>query len=138
MARSCLLFLLAGAAAVPVSVPPPEGAARPLAEVVEAARKARASGDWDNARRLYQEALRQDPRSGVIALELGETCLDAGDPAAAEQVLSRLTAARRGARSRGRCWRWGRRSRRWSRRARRRRSIRKTWTGWSCSASPSS
>src|SRR5262249_44092906 len=86
-----LLLAFVGAAPVPAAVP--EGTARPLAEVVQAARKARASGDWDNARRLYLEALRQDPRRGVIALELGETCLDAGDPAVAEQVLSRLAAA---------------------------------------------
>src|SRR5262249_17845928 len=86
-----LLLAFVGAAPVPAAVP--EGTARPLAEVVQAARKARASGDWDNARRLYLEALRQDPRSGVIALELGETCLDAGDPAVAEPALSRLAAA---------------------------------------------
>jgi hypothetical protein len=96
MALSCLLFLLAGVAAVPVPLPllvaPPEGAARPLAEVVEAARKARASGDWDNARRLCQEALRQDPEA---ASSRWSSAKRASTPAIPRRPSrsSRLTAA---------------------------------------------
>ena len=91
MLLSCLLFVVAGAAA-----PTPAAGQQPRRSIVEtaaAARKARAEGDLESARRLYLEALRLDPRSGVLALELGETCLDAGDAEAAERVLSRLVAA---------------------------------------------
>ena len=92
MPLSCLLLVVAGATVTPPPAPARDARA-PVAEAATAARKARSQGDLEAARRLYLEALRLDPASGVLALELGETCLDAGDAAAAERVLSRLVAA---------------------------------------------
>src|SRR5262249_23789322 len=85
-----LILVVAGA--VGTAGVPPENP-RPIAEVVGEARKARAAGEYEKARRLFEEALVLEPRNGPIALELGETLLDSGDAAGAERVLSRLCAA---------------------------------------------
>ncbi len=55
----------------------------------EAARK----GDLATARRLYEEALRQDPQNGPVALELARTLAAMGEGPAAESLLVRLVAS---------------------------------------------
>jgi hypothetical protein len=52
--------------------------------------EARRKGDFVTARRLYEEALRQDPESGPVALALAETLTDMGEAGAAEELLLRL------------------------------------------------
>jgi tetratricopeptide (TPR) repeat protein len=85
-----VILVLAGVVGAAAVAPDPP---RPIVEIVGEARKARAAGDFEKARRLFEEALVLDPRGGPIALELGETLLDSGDAAGAERVLSRLCAA---------------------------------------------
>jgi Flp pilus assembly protein TadD len=52
--------------------------------------EARRKGDLATARRLYEEALRQDPENGPVALALAETLTDMGESRAAEDLLVRL------------------------------------------------
>ena len=89
MPLCCLLLLFLSRPGVAPAPPEPS---RQVADLVGAARKARASGDLKEARRLYEEALSRDPKSGLLALELAETLQDAGDAARAERILSRLVA----------------------------------------------
>src|SRR5262249_2543485 len=57
------------------------------------ANEARRKHDYATATRLYEEALRQDPGNGKVALALGETLVDAAHGAAAEGLLVQLAAS---------------------------------------------
>jgi tetratricopeptide (TPR) repeat protein len=73
--------------------PAPRPAVSPgprAADLPAQAAEARRKGDLAAARRLYEEALRQDPQNGPVALALSETLLDMGDSRAAEELLARL------------------------------------------------
>src|SRR5260221_2775920 len=91
MSACCLflfLVLLAGPGA------PERAAERPRpAGVLDEARKARATGDAKEARRLYEQALSRDPRNPDLALEFAEALLDATAPAAAGRILAVLVAS---------------------------------------------
>jgi tetratricopeptide (TPR) repeat protein len=67
--------------------PPPGG------DTFARANEARRKHDYVAAARLYEEALRQDPGNGKVALALAETLLDMGQGAAAESLLVRLVAS---------------------------------------------
>ncbi len=86
MAAVLLLAALSLAPAPRPAVSPGPRAADLPAQAAEARRK----GDLAAARRLYEEALRQDPENGPVALALAETLLDMGDSRAAEDLLARL------------------------------------------------
>jgi tetratricopeptide (TPR) repeat protein len=77
------LFLVA--APRPAVSPQPPGSDLPAR-----AGEARRRGDLATARRLYEEALRQDPSNGPVALGLAETLMDLGESRAAEDLLVRL------------------------------------------------
>lgn len=65
--------------------------ARPAgSDLLQQAGDARRKGDLVKARRLYEEALRQDPRNGPVALALAETLMDLGESRAAEDLLVQL------------------------------------------------
>ncbi len=84
---SVLLF----ASLVLTAVPRPAVSPQPRADELPAqAGEARRKGDLVAARRLYEEALRQDPQNGPVALALAETLLDMGESQAAEDLLVRL------------------------------------------------
>ena len=55
--------------------------------------EARRQGDLLKARRLYEEALRQEPRNGPVALALAETLMDLGESRAAEDLLVQLVSS---------------------------------------------
>lgn len=86
MVSVLLLAALALAAAPRPAVSPGPRAADLPARAEEARRK----GDLPAARRLFEEALRQDPSNGPVALALAETLTDMGEARAAEELLLRL------------------------------------------------
>jgi tetratricopeptide (TPR) repeat protein len=59
-------------------------------ELLDRGRNARLKGDLVTARRIYEQALAQDPDNLRIALELAETLRAMGDPEAAENLLARF------------------------------------------------
>ncbi len=83
------LLLFAALSLAPA--PRPAVSPRPRADDLPAqAGEARRRGDLAAARRLYEEALRQDPDNGPVALALAETLTDLGESRAAEDLLLRL------------------------------------------------
>jgi len=68
--------------------------AQPLgSDTFARANDARRKHDYATSARLYEEALRQDPGNGKVALALAETLLDMGQGPAAESLLIRLVAS---------------------------------------------
>lgn len=79
------------AALLCVAAPQPAVSSKPAGpDLLTRADEARRKGDFASARRLYEEALRQDPTNGPVALALAETLLDLGDSRAAEDLLVKL------------------------------------------------
>lgn len=77
------LLLVAGPH--PGASPPPPGR-----DLAAKAREARLRGDLVTARRLYEQALREDTNSLAITLDLAETLRAMGEAGAAERLLLRL------------------------------------------------
>ncbi len=80
-------FLFAGVFAAPL---PEKKTATDSTEIVARAQAARDRGDFATARRLYEEALAANPRSGRVTLALAETLIDLKEFEAAEKLLVKL------------------------------------------------
>ena len=86
-----MILVLLGATFFLVAVPQAAAPAQPPGPDLPArASEARRKGDLATARRLYEEALRQDPQNGPVALALAETLTDLGESRTAEALLLRL------------------------------------------------
>jgi tetratricopeptide (TPR) repeat protein len=86
-----LVFVIIFSALFLVAAPRPAVSPQPRqADLPARAAEARRKGDLATARRLYEEALRQDPENGPVALALAETLMDLEEPGAAEKLLLRL------------------------------------------------